>query len=225
MVFTLKEPFASFPINLVMPIVPDGAGPSLREHPMGTGPYRFVRYAVDDRIELEPFNEYFGGRPRNDGLVLEGRARRHHARASSCAKARWTSSSTTSRRTSSTSSKRRPTLQVVESPGVDYQYIGLNLRDPILKDVRVRQALGYAIDRQAIVEYLRRGLATPATGLLPPLSWAFARRVLVPARSDAARALLDEAGYRDPDGDGPAPRLRLSLKISNARSSTGCRRR
>ena len=43
-----------------------------------------------------------------------------------------------------------PALQVVHSPGTDYQYIGLNLRDPILKDVRVRQAIGYAIDRNAI---------------------------------------------------------------------------
>src|SRR4030095_9791734 len=54
-VFTLKEPFGSFPVNLVIPIVPDGAGPAFREHPIGTGPYRFVSYAVDDRIELAPF--------------------------------------------------------------------------------------------------------------------------------------------------------------------------
>ncbi len=37
-VFTLKEPFGSFPINLVMPIVPEGAGAAFREHPIGTGP-------------------------------------------------------------------------------------------------------------------------------------------------------------------------------------------
>ena len=39
--------------------------------------------------------------------------------------------------------------------------------------MRVRHAIGYAIDRQAIVEYLRRGLAAPATGMLPPFSWAY----------------------------------------------------
>ena len=59
-------------------------------------------------------------------------------------------------------------LQTIESSGVDYQYIGLNLRDPVLRDVRVRQALAYAIDRQPIVDYLRRGLAEPAAGPLPP---------------------------------------------------------
>ena len=69
--FTLKEPFGSFPVNLVMPIVPDGAGPAFRDRPIGTGPYRFVRYTVDDQLELAPFNDYYGGAPRNDGLVLK----------------------------------------------------------------------------------------------------------------------------------------------------------
>ena len=108
-------------------------------------------------------------------------------------------------------------LQMVQSPGVDYQYLGLNLRDPVLKDVRVRQALAYAIDTHAIIEYLRRGLAAPATGLLPHQSWAIAPDLhAYPYDPDRARALLDEAGYPDPDGNGPAPRFRLSLKISSA---------
>jgi peptide/nickel transport system substrate-binding protein len=104
---------------------------------------------------------------------------------------------------------------VARDPGLDFSYLGLNMRDPVLRDKRVRHAIGYAINRDAIVNYLRRGLARPAVGLVPPQAWAFEQNVLTftydPAR---ARALLDEAGYRDPDGDGPRPRLRLSLKIS-----------
>ena len=100
--------------------------------------------------------------------------------------------------------------------GTTYQYIGINFTHPILRYKKVRQALAYAIDREAIVQYLRRGLATPAVGLLPPASWAFTPDVTNflydPAR---ARALLDEAGFRDPDGPGPEPRLRLTLKVSN----------
>src|SRR5215831_8810092 len=69
-VFTLKEPFGSFAVNLVFPIVPDGAGADFRNHPVGTGPYKFVSYATDDRIELARFDDYFGGRPKNEGLVL-----------------------------------------------------------------------------------------------------------------------------------------------------------
>ena len=86
----------------------------------------------------------------------------------------------------------------------------------MLRDVRVRQAIAYAIDRKAIIEYLRRGLGVPAVGLLPALSWAFAADAFsFPYDPARARALLDEAGYLDPDGDGPRPRLRLSLKTSS----------
>jgi peptide/nickel transport system substrate-binding protein len=106
-------------------------------------------------------------------------------------------------------------LQVLEFPGVDFNYIGLNLRDPVLKDVRVRQALAHAVDVGAIVEHLRRGLAEPARGLLPPLSWAHAPAVQVFEHNiELAGALFDAAGYPDPDGHGPLPRLRLSLKAS-----------
>jgi peptide/nickel transport system substrate-binding protein len=106
-------------------------------------------------------------------------------------------------------------LRVLKSVGTDYAYIGLNLRDPILRDRRVRHAIAYAIDRQAIVDYLRRGLAEPAIGVLAPVSWAFERNIsMFNHDPDRARELLDEAGYRDPDGDGPLPRMTLSLKIS-----------
>ncbi len=103
------------------------------------------------------------------------------------------------------------------APGLDYAYVGLNLRDPVLRDVRVRRALGHGVDTAAIIEHLRRGLAVPATGIIPPMSWAHAADLQpTPYDPAAARRLLDEAGYPDPDGDGPAPRLRLTLKTSTA---------
>jgi peptide/nickel transport system substrate-binding protein len=89
------------------------------------------------------------------------------------------------------------------------------MRDPILADRRMRHAIGYAIDRDAIIKYMRRGLGRPASGLLPDLAWAFEPNVHRFTHDPAlAMRLLDEAGYPDPDGDGPRPRLRLSLKIS-----------
>ena len=60
--------------------------------------------------------------------------------------------------------RERAALQSATSPGLDFAYVGLNMRDPVLRDRRVRQAIGYAIDRQAIVDHLRRGLARPAVG-------------------------------------------------------------
>ena len=77
----LKEPFGSFPIQLVMPVVPKGAGPELRDRPIGTGPYKFVSFAVDDHVTLEAFPDYFRGAPANRGVVLKVDSRRDHARA------------------------------------------------------------------------------------------------------------------------------------------------
>jgi peptide/nickel transport system substrate-binding protein len=212
--FVLQQAFGSFPVQLVFPIVPAGAGPELRERPVGTGPYTFTHYAVDDQLELAAFKDYFGGAPKNAGLVLkivpDEIMRGLELRKGSV-------DLVVNDLTPDTVERLRDdrSMHVVEAPGTDYAYIGVNLRDPVLADRRVRQAIGYAIDRDAIVRYLRRGLAQPAAGVVPPLSWAFAPDTFQftcdPARS---RALLDEAGFPDPDGDGPAMRLRLTLKVS-----------
>jgi peptide/nickel transport system substrate-binding protein len=216
-VFTLREPFESFPANLVIPpIVPEWAGPSFGLHPIGTGPYMFVRYVADDHLDLTRFANYFDGPPQNDGLVLKV-VPDDIMRGLELRKGTMDIVVNDLAPDIVFQLHADTTLQFVESPGTDYQYVGLNLRDPVLKDLRVRQALAYAIDRNAIVNYLRRGLATPANGFFPPTSWVAAPNLpsydFDPAR---ARRLLDEAGYPDPDGDGPAPRLHLSLKVSNS---------
>jgi peptide/nickel transport system substrate-binding protein len=214
--FTLGEPFSSFPINLVIPqIVADGAGPDFRERPIGTGPYRLVRHVADDRIELARFDDYWQGPARNEAVVLRV-VPDEVMRGLELRKGTMDVVVNDVSPDILHQLRRDQRLQTATAPGVDYQYIGLNLRDPVLRDLRVRQALAHAIDRQAIVAHLRRGLATAADGLVPPLAWAHEPDLRSydydPAR---ARALLDEAGYPDADGPGPQTRLRLTLKTSN----------
>jgi peptide/nickel transport system substrate-binding protein len=215
-VFTLNQPFGSFPVELVLPqIVPDGAGHSFNMHPVGTGPYKFVRNVTDERVELAAFDGYFGGRPSNRGVVLK--VIPDNIMAGLELRKGVTDVVVNDLPPDIVYQlERDPKLRLERSPGTDYQYIGFNLRDPVLKDVRVRRALSHAIDRNAIIEYMRRGLAVPAVGMLPRVSWAFNPDVPVfdydPRK---ARALLDEAGYPDPDGDGPQPRMTLTLKTTN----------
>ena len=212
--FSLKEPSGSFPIQLVLPIIPAGAGAELRTKPVGTGPYTFSRYAVDDRLDLTAFKDYYGGTPRNAGLVLKI-VPDEIMRGLELKKGTVDLVINDLSPDSVEQFREEGSKQIVSSPGTDYAYVGLNLRDPILADKRVRQAIGYAIDRDAIVKYLRRGLALPAVSPVPPTSWAFASDAFQFSHDPArARALLEEAGYRDPDGDGPEPRLRLTLKVS-----------
>ena len=212
--FKLKEPFGSFPVQLVMPIVPDGAGPELRTYPIGTGPYRFVRYDVDDRVVLTAFEGYYDGLPNNPGVVMKV-VPDDTMRGLELRKGTVDLIINDIAPDIAHQLEEDGHLRVVTGPGTDYQYIGFNMRDPMLSDKRVRHAIAYAIDRQAIVDYLRRGQARPAVGLLPPVSWAFEPDVReFPQDRARSKQLLDEAGYGDPDGDGPLPRFTLSLKIS-----------
>ncbi len=214
--FHLKEPFASFPVNLVMGIVQAGSGGANVRTPIGTGPYKLVSFKPDDRLVLQRFDDYFGGAAKNDGLILkvvpDDTMRGLELRKGTVdlivndvvPDIVW-------------QLQHEGRLQVASAPGTDYAYIGLNMRDPLLRHLEVRQAIGYAIDRDAIVRHLRRGFASTAVGIVPPMSWAFEPGVF-DFRFDPAEArrLLDQAGLTDPDGDGPLPRFSLTLKTSTS---------
>ena len=214
--FRLKEPFGSFPINLVMGVVQAGSGGANARSPIGTGPYKLVTFKPDDRIVLERFDRYFAGPAKNDGIVLkvvpDDTMRGLELRKGAvdlvvndvAPDIVW-------------QMQREGKLKIESAPGSDYAYIGLNLQDALLQHVDVRKAIGYAIDREAIVKYLRRGFASPAVGIVPPMSWAFERDVF-DFRYDPAEAarLLDAAGFPDPDGEGPRTRFALTLKTSTS---------
>src|ERR1700730_7785516 len=94
----------------------------------------------------------------------------------------------------------QPNLRVVKSPGTTYQYLIFTSRDPRLRDLRVRRAIAYAIDREQIVNTVLRGIARPATGMLAPENWAYEGGVMrYPYDPAAARRLLEDAGYAPGD--------------------------
>lgn len=214
--FTLKEAAASFPVNLVMGIVQAGSGAANARTPVGTGPYRLGRFVPDDRLVLEPFAGYWGGAPANAGIVLkvvpDDTMRGLELRKGSV-------DIVVNDLSPDVIAELREEggLRTETAAGTDYAYIGLNLTHPILANGAVRRAIGYAVNRDAIVTYLRRGLAERAVGIIPPMSWAFARDVFTLRHDPAeARRLLDAAGLPDPDGDGPRPRLTLTLRTSTS---------
>ncbi|HJR58082.1 MAG TPA: ABC transporter substrate-binding protein [Vicinamibacterales bacterium] len=214
--FTLKEPFASFPINLVMGIVQDGSGAANSRQPIGTGPYRLMSFVPDDRVELAPFDGHYRGRPKNDGLVLKV-VPDDTMRGLELRKGTVDLVVNDIAPDIVAQLQKEGRLTVITAPGTDYAYMGMNLRDPILSNRDVRMAIGYAIDREAIVRHLRRGLATVAVGIVPPMSWAFEGRAFDFRHDPAeARRLLDAAGFPDPDGAGPEPRFALTIRTSTS---------
>jgi peptide/nickel transport system substrate-binding protein len=110
----------------------------------------------------------------------------------------------------------KPRLRTETGPSALLSYLLFQNEDPILRDVRVRHAIALAIDRDKLIRGKLGGHAVRATGLIAPSHWAYSGDV---PRWDydpeAARRLLDEAGYPDPDGPGGRPRFSLTYKTSS----------
>jgi peptide/nickel transport system substrate-binding protein len=114
-------------------------------------------------------------------------------------------------------------VDLLQYPFRTYVLVGWNARRPQLADKRVRQALTRGTNRQEIVEALLQGYATVANGSVPPFHWAYDPSIGKDAMSydpDAARALLDAAGWVDRDGDGvrenaAGDRLSISIKYND----------
>ncbi|MDX1643266.1 MAG: ABC transporter substrate-binding protein [Thermoanaerobaculia bacterium] len=185
---------------------------------VGTGPFRFVR-RTPETVTLEPNEGYRRGAPRLDRVVLreipDSTVRALELRKGSV---QLIVNGLTPDQVPSF--RDDPAYRVVATPGSNYVYLGLNLDDPILAVREVRRAMAMAIDREQLVETLRRGLARVTETMMPEGHWAWDEELeSIPYDVDGARRLLDEAGFPDPDGDGPEPRFTLTYKTSTNEES------
>lgn len=218
-IFHLSEPFSPFLWNLAsgaIGIVPRTAGKEFGAHPIGSGPFRFVRLKQDEEVVIERNNDYYGEKPSlarvRFKIVPEATVRALELRKGS-ADAALTSLTPDMVEVLG----RDPALAVLQQPGTIYMYLATNLEDPILRHREVRQAIAYAIDREPIIRYLWRNQARPAESLLPPNHWAFEPATRhYPHDPARARALLDAAGLK-PGRDGV--RCVLTLKTSTEETS------
>jgi len=210
-VFHLKEPFVSLLWNIsdgAMGIVPYGSGDEMSRDPIGSGPFRFVGAEPDKEVVIERNEAYWGEKARvkrvRFAVIPDATTRALELRKGSADIAV----------TSLTGDmvlalERESNLEVLRAPGTVLGYLAFNTRDPILKDVRVRQALAYAIDRAPMIHYLMRDFARPAYSLLPPESWAYDGNVpRYDYNPDRARQLLEQAGYPSVNG----VRFHLTMK-------------
>ncbi len=213
-VFHLKEPSSTFLWNLsdgAIGIVPYGSGDEMTNHPIGSGPFTFVSAETDKEVILQRNDRYWGEKPHitrvRFAVVPDATTQALELRKGS---ADLTINSPMPPDTVLTL-ERDPSLNVKRGPGTRLAYLAFNLRDPILKDVRVRQAIACALDRRPMIEYLWRGQAQPAQSVLPPQSWAYNEDV---PRYDydpgKARKLLDAAGYPAMNG----VRFHVTMKTS-----------
>jgi peptide/nickel transport system substrate-binding protein len=198
-----------------MGVVPYGSGAEISQNPVGSGPFRFISAEQDKEVVLERNDRYWGKKAKvariRFAVVPDTTTRALELRKGS---ADLELNALTP--DMETTLGREPRLQVMRSPGTRLGYMAFNLRDPILKDVRVRQAIAYAIDRQPLMHYLWRDSVRPAASVLPPESWAYDADVRqYPYDPAKARQLLDSAGYAAANG----VRFHLTMKTSTEESS------
>ncbi len=216
-VFHLKEPDAPLLWNLsdgAIGIVPFGSGNEISSHPIGSGPFRFVSSEQDKSVIVERNDDYWGQkanlkRVRFD-VVPDATTQALELRKGS---ADVSINSLTNDMVLTL--EREPRLAVLHGPGTRLAYMAFNVRDPILKDVRVRQAIAKAIDRRPIIHYLVRDFAQPATSILPPESWAYSNAPGFQFDPQGARQLLDAAGHPALNG----VRFHLTMKTSTDEST------
>jgi len=213
-IFHLKEPMASLLWNLsdgAIGIVPYGSGEEFNQHPIGSGPFRFVSAQQDKDVVIERNPNYWETAPHlgriEFNVIPDATTRALELRKHSADIAINSLTADTV-----LALRKDPGLTVIQTPGTIYSYLALNLRDPILKNIRVRHAMAYAIDVQPIIRYLLRNQAQPAYSILPPEHWAYDGDVeRYPYDPAEARALLDEAGYPAKAG----VRFHVTMKCSS----------
>ena len=218
-IFHLKEPWAALLWNVAggagMGIVPYGSGSEMSRNPVGSGPFRFVRAEQDKDVIIERNDNYWGDHAKVSRvrfMVVPDDT----TRALELRKASADVALNSLPFDSVLTLEREPTLRVLHAPGTRLGYLAFNLRDPVLKDARVRQAIAYALDRRPQVHYLMRDFARLAASVLPPESWAYDGDVRQYSYDpEKARRLLDAAGYPATNG----VRFHLTMKTSTEGSS------
>lgn len=222
----MKKPTASFPVLLGynMAILPEHklknlsakelANPTeFLRNPIGTGPFKFAQKQAGSYVKFVANKDYWDGQPYLDAIVfkivpdVDTQVAQVQAGDLDFAIIEPYQLNAV---------KGVPGLVVNEARQVNYVYIDLNHLNPIFKDKRVRQALTYGLNRQAIIDDLLLGKAELATGPISPLlDWVYTDNVKqYPYDPKRANQLLDEAGWvRGPDGIRQKGGKRLSFTI------------
>jgi peptide/nickel transport system substrate-binding protein/oligopeptide transport system substrate-binding protein len=201
-VFKLKQPQAPFLKNLAMspfaiasPTAFEANDDALIDNPVGTGPFKFVKWVRNDSITIEKNPDYrIAGLPKLDKVIFrsypDNSARLNALNNGEVDVADGLSPSDKG------SIETNGDLQLIERPSMNVGYLGLTVTRPPFDNVKVRQAVNYAIDKQALVDAFYEGLAVPAKNPMPPVIAGYNDDITGYAYDpEKAKALLKEAGY------------------------------
>ena len=198
-VVTLIKPWVGLLSNLVpVAIIPKDSYESQKTQPLGTGPFKFIRYDNTQQVcDVEAFNEYWEGAPKLPAVrvrvISDMNAMQAELQAGRVDIAPMPTS------LSPDAVKRLeqdPNLQVKAFSGSNVVLLTLNTASPPLDNVKVRQAIAYAIDRESLIKNLLLGFGKIAHSIIPEESWSYSTGQTYSYDPAKAKQLLSEAGVR-----------------------------
>lgn len=197
--FVLNHPFGPFLRNIAMfcnaivsPAALEKFGDDFFKNPVGTGPFKFVKWDRDSQIVLEANKEYWGGAPKVDQVIFrvipENSVRLAELQAGNIHMMDGLDPNDIA------TVEKDTNLALMKQPGLNINYLCFPTRLKPFSDVRVRQAISYAINKENIVNYLYKAAAIVATGPVP-------KTILdydvpgYPYDPEKAKELLKQAGF------------------------------
>jgi dipeptide transport system substrate-binding protein len=203
--FTLTKPESPFIANLGMDfaaihskeymdaMMKAGTPEKVDQEPIGTGPFIMASYKKDDRIIYNANVNYFRGKQPIDRLVFsitpDQATREARLEAGECDVIPYPNPANIAKL------KANPELQVLEQEGLNVGYLAMNVKKPPFDNVKVRQAINMAIDKEAILAAVYQGAGKAAKNPIPPTIWSYDDSIQAYSYDpEKAKAMLAEAG-------------------------------
>lgn len=221
---TLKQPQSTFVNRLItLGIVPEHAhGEDYARNPIGSGPYKMVQWDEGQQLIVEANPDYYGEAPgiaqlvflfvEEDGAFAAAKAGQAQVAAVPQSLAIQQIEGMTLRDVVS-----------VDNRGLMFPYLPANSQqtpdgDPVGNDVTadlaIRQAVNYAVDRQAMVDGILEGFGSPAYGPVSGLAWEEPDASIEDGQPERAKEILAEGGWVDSDGDGIVEKDRVAAEFT-----------
>ena len=226
LVVRLNSPWTGLLANLVaIAMIPKDSYESQKTHPLGTGPFKFKSYDQSQQVvDMEANTTYWDGPPQIPALrarvISDSNALQAELQSGRVDIAPLPTSLSPD---SIKGLGSNPNLNVHQFNGSNLNLLTFNTTEAPLDNVKVRQAIAYAINRESMIRDLVLGQGKIAHSILPEESWAYTPGQTYHYDPAMAKKLLDEAGFRDPDGDGPQMRFSKPILFRCSGSSGSAR--
>lgn len=200
--FNLKEPFGAFvnaiahPGSLIMsPKAIETYGDDVSKHPVGTGPFIFKEWVSGSHVTIVKNPDYWKSEVKVDSITFRpipesgsrlamlraGQAQYIYPMPAELLKI----------------AEKDSNIEIIKQPSIIERYLIMNTQYKPFADVRVRQAVNYALDKTAIIKIAWGGAATEADSIIPPNLQFYKKQAVWPHDLEKAKALMKEAGYEN----------------------------